>query len=88
MRKDEEKQARIKEEKEIAMRQVEEEELRIKEENRRLKEWEEKFDKEQKIKEQELIDKFYSNYSKDQNKEEAEVNQVSDLENNDSTKNN
>ncbi len=52
------------------MRQVEEEELRIKEENRRLKEWEEKFDKEQKIKEQELIDKFYSNYSKDQNKEE------------------
>ena len=42
---------RIQEEKELALKHKEEEELRIIEENRRLKEWEEKFDREQKIKE-------------------------------------
>ena len=36
-----------------------EEEDRIREENRRIKEWEDKFDLEQKKKEEELIKKFY-----------------------------
>lgn len=40
-----------------------EEEERIREENRRIKEWEDKFDQEQKIKEKELIRKFYSDKS-------------------------
>ena len=40
------------------MKQRDEEELRISEENRRLKEWEKKFDNEQKIKEEELIKKI------------------------------
>ena len=46
------------------MREKEEEEERIKEENRRLKEWEDKFDQEQRIREEELIKKFYSDHSK------------------------
>ena len=33
---------------------------RIDEENRRMKEWEKKFDKEQRLKEEELVKKFYS----------------------------
>ena len=36
-------------------------EERIREENRRIKEWEDKFDQEQKLREEELIRKFYSN---------------------------
>ena len=40
-----------------------EEEDRIREENKRIKEWEDKFDQEQKIKEEELIKKFYSDQS-------------------------
>ena len=40
-----------------------EEEERIREENRRIKEWEDKFDQEQKKKEEELIKKFYSDQS-------------------------
>ena len=40
-----------------------EEEERIREENRRIKEWEDKFDQEQKIKEEELIKKFYKDQS-------------------------
>ena len=44
------------------------EEKRIDDENRRIKEWEKKFDEEQKKKEDELIKKFYSD------KEEAETN--------------
>ena len=47
-----------------------EEEQRILEEERRLKEWEEKFDLEQKKKEEELIKKFYSDNSL--NKDEPE----------------
>ena len=50
----------MKEEKETALKQKEEEEQRIKEENRRIKEWEDKFDQEQKKREDELIRKFYS----------------------------
>ena len=67
IRKDEEKQRRIKEEKEIALKQMEEKEIRIKEENRRLKEWEDKFDQDQKIKEEELLKKFHSNHAKNNN---------------------
>ena len=33
---------------------------RIEEENRRMKEWEKKFDEEQRLKEEELVRKFYS----------------------------
>ena len=44
-----------------------EEEERIREENRRIKEWEDKFDQEQKIKEEELIKKFYSDQSPSSN---------------------
>ena len=46
-----------------------EEEDRIREENRRIKEWEDKFDQEQKKKEEELIKKFYNDQSSDQNNE-------------------
>ena len=34
---------------------------RIEEENRRMKEWEKKFDEEQRLKEEEVVKKFYSN---------------------------
>ena len=44
----------------LALKHKAEEEDRIREENRRIKEWEDKFDQEQKIKEEELIKKFYS----------------------------
>ena len=54
---------RIQEEKEIALKQRSEEEERIREENRRIKEWEDKFDIDQKKKEEELIKKFYSDHS-------------------------
>ena len=37
------------------------EEKRIEEENRRIKEWEQKFDEEQQKKEEELIRRFYRN---------------------------
>ena len=43
-------------------------EERIKEENRRIKEWEDKFDQEQKLKEEALIKKFYSDQSTEENK--------------------
>ena len=46
----------------MALKQKAEEEERIKEENRRIKEWETKFDEEQKIKEEALIKKFYSDH--------------------------
>ena len=45
------------------MREKDEEEERIKEENHRIKEWEDKFDQEQRIREEELIKKFYSDHS-------------------------
>ena len=61
---EEEKQKKIEEEKLIALKHKEEEEERIKEENRRIKEWEDKFDQEQRIREEELIKKFYSDHSK------------------------
>ncbi len=63
LRKEEEKQKRIEEEREIALKQKAEEEERIREENRRIKEWEDKFDQEQKKKEEALIQKFYSDQS-------------------------
>ena len=58
------------------MKQKAEEEARIQEENRRIKEWEDKFDHEQKKKEEELIRKFYSDVdgSINQNNQEVENN--------------
>ena len=44
----------------MALKQKAEEEERIRVENQRIKEWEEKFDIDQKKKEEELIKKFYS----------------------------
>ena len=73
LRKDEENQKRIQEEKELALKHKEEEELRIIEENRRLKEWEEKFDREQKIKEDKLIQKFYSNELSDHDSQDINL---------------
>ena len=45
------------------MREKDEEEERIKEENNRIKEWEDKFDQEQRTREEELIKKFYNDHS-------------------------
>ena len=39
---------------------------RIEEENRRVKEWEKKFDEEQRLKEEELVRKFYSDETLEQ----------------------
>ena len=73
LRIDEEKQKRLQEAKEISLRQQEEEALRIREENQRIKEWEEKFDQEQKTREEKLIQKFYTDHSlKKNNKEDSE----------------
>ena len=47
-----------------------EEEKRIHEENERVKEWEIKFDEEQKKKEEELIRKFYNTESVNNDNEE------------------
>ena len=64
-----------------------EEEDRIREENRRIKEWEDKFDQEQKIKEEELIKKFYNDQSSNEVNDndggnlETVENQSSDEEN-------
>ena len=74
LRKNEEKQKRLQEAKEAALKQQEEEALRIKEENRRMKEWEENFDREQKIKEEELIKKFYTDHSLGKNNKEVDNN--------------
>ncbi len=56
------------------MRLKVEEEERIREENKRIKEWEDKFDQEQKKKEEELIRKFYSDKTepKEDNDNQAE----------------
>ena len=61
------------------MREKDEEEERIKEENRRIKEWEDKFDQEQRAREEELIKKFYSDNSMP-SKEENEINDNEDKE--------
>ena len=53
----------MEEEKEIALKLKTEEEERIRQENKRIKEWEDKFDQDQKVKEEELIKKFYSDKS-------------------------
>ena len=66
----------LREEKEIALKQKEEEEIRIREENRRIKEWEQKFDHEQKVKEEELIKKFYTDNPKNLNKKEDDNSSV------------
>ena len=52
---------------------------RIREENRRIKEWEDKFDQEQRIREEELIKKFYNDNSKP-SKTEDDINNNEDKE--------
>ena len=69
---------RIEEEREIALKRQDEEEERIREENRRIKEWEDKFDREQKIREEELIKKFYNNDLTDNRPKENEENLTSE----------
>ena len=76
---DEEKEKRIKEEKEIALKKKDEQEKRIRDENRRLKEWEIKFDQEQKIKENNLIQKFYSDQSMNSNKKDTVSSSIDDI---------
>ena len=61
------------------MREKDEEEERIKEENRRIKEWEDKFDQEQRLREEELIKKFYSDHSQP-SKTENDINESEDKE--------
>ena len=68
----------------MALKAQEEEEDRIREENRRIKEWEDKFDQEQKKKEEELIKKFYS----DQSSGQSNTNLNEPLENVDDQKDN
>ena len=53
------------------LQKIKVEEERIREENRRIKEWEDKFDEEQRKKEEALIKKFYSEKSFDQNRDET-----------------
>jgi len=62
------------------LRQKTEEEERIKQENQRIKEWEDKFDQDQKQKEDDLIKKFYSNKGNEKNKdnEDQEANVVNE----------
>ncbi len=59
----------------VVLKEQIEKEKRLEEENRRLKEWETKFDEEQKKKEEELIRKFYSDNSetKSESNEEKKV---------------
>ena len=64
-----EQQKKIEEEKEIILKHKTEEENRIRDENRRIKDWEDKFDQEQKKKEEDLVKKFYSDR---QNKQEQD----------------
>ena len=60
MKIEEERQKRIDEENErIRLAEIAQKE-REDEENRRMKEWEKKFDEEQRLKEEELVRKFYS----------------------------
>ena len=60
-----------------------EEEDRIREENRRIKEWEDKFDQDQKKKEEELIKKFYNDQSMSESKdtEESSENKITEDKN-------
>ena len=51
---------------------------RIKQENQRIKEWEQKFDLDQKKKEEELIKKFYSDQSTNQNQDESQIDNTSE----------
>ena len=64
-------------------KQRDDEQLRIHDENRRLKEWEKKFDQEQKLREEELISKFYTDHSRDNNKVEPTNSSDVDIETND-----
>ena len=57
---EEERQKKIDEENERTRLVKIAENQRIEDENRRMKEWEKKFDEEQRLKEEELIRKFYS----------------------------
>ena len=65
-------------EKEIALKQKAEEEERIKLENQRIKEWEQKFDLDQKKKEEELIKKFYSDQSTNQSQDDSQIDNPSE----------
>ena len=73
IRKEKEKQRKAEEEREIALKQKTEQEERIREENRRIKEWEDKFDLEQQKKEETLIQKFYSDQKVNQNDNETNL---------------
>ena len=85
--KEEEKQKIIEEEKEIALKQKIEEEERIKNENYRIREWEEKFDQDQKMKEEALIQKFYKDQSSDPKNQEISKNSNLDNVTSDSEEN-
>ena len=67
----------------IPISKRDEEKLRINAENQRLKEWEKKFDHEQKIKEEALLEKFYNDKSKDESKEENAEKLTDNIEKND-----
>ena len=72
MKIEEERQKRIDEENErIRLAEIAQKE-REDEENRRMKEWEKKFDEEQRLKEEELVRKFYSDeVSKQENDQDG-----------------
>ena len=80
---EEEKQKRIEEENEsIRLAEIVQKE-RIEEENRRMKEWEKKFDEEQRLKEEELVRKFYSDETPEQenNKDGDNLETKADIDN-------
>mgnify|MGYP001412156186 FL=1 len=63
----------------MALKHQDEEQDRIKEENRRIKEWEDKFDQEQRMREDELIKKFYRDEITKSNDNEVKKNPDSDI---------
>ena len=71
----------------MALKQKAEEEERIRQENQRIKEWEEKFDLEQKKKEEELIKKFYSDEYSNQIKDEQNLEKSEKIKNDNDDKN-
>ena len=71
----------------MALKQKAEEEERIRQENQRIKEWEEKFDLEQKKKEEELIKKFYSDEYSKQIKDEQNLETSEKIKNDNDDKN-
>ena len=71
----------------MALKQKADEEERIRQENQRIKEWEEKFDIEQKKKEEELIKKFYSDEYTNQIKDEQNSETLDETKNENGDKN-